>query len=87
MATEAGLLSSISAVGRRSRGVRDVLDHLHQPKQLAADLAAESGRKVALHAGHILVTRLLPRLVIRLHDVATVAELRPRGVPGSCPPP
>ena len=54
---------------------------VHQPQHLAANLAAEARREVALDAGHVLVARFLPRLVVRLHDVAGVAELGARRVP------
>ncbi len=59
----------------------DVLGQLHQPQQLAAKLVGEPRRKVALDAGHVLMARFLPRLVVRLHDVAGIAELRARRVP------
>ena len=75
------LASGTSAAGPGPFALGDVLGQLHQAQHLAADLAAEARREVALDAGHVLVARLLPRLVVRLHDVAGVAELGARGVP------
>ena len=94
---EAGKQAAFMAAGAEATGVGNlgrgpragagghVLEQLHQAQHLAADLAAHARREVALDAGHVLVAGLLPRLVVRLHDVATVAEHGPRSIPGRRP--
>jgi hypothetical protein len=65
----------------RTMSARHVLGQLDQTQYLAARFFADAGRKVAIDARDVGVSRLRPRVVIRLHDVATAAKVRAGGVP------
>ncbi len=57
-----------------SVGAGDVFDDLIGRLELAHRLRFDAGRVVAFNALHRVVRRACPRIVVRLHDVAVVAE-------------
>jgi hypothetical protein len=84
------------AAGTQATGVGDlrcragafaagnILGQLHQPQHFSPQFAPETRGKVTFDAGHVLVLRCLPGIVIRFHYVAASAKIRPRCIkPGA----